>query len=84
MSGDRTPWFSGVGEEDGAAGPALLPMVGVEFPPITSSGLGVVILSVLLPLLATAWTGLRMWTRRLRGISLFLSEDILCYISLVS
>jgi hypothetical protein len=75
---------SSVGEEDGAAGPTPLPMIEVEFPPITSSGLVVVILSVLLPLLATAWTGLRIWTRRLRGISLLFLEDILCYISLVS
>lgn len=84
MSDDRPLWFSSVGEEDSAAGPAPLPIIEVEFPPITSSGLGIVILSVLLPLLATAWTGLRIWTRRMRGISLFLSEDILCYISLVS
>lgn len=78
MSGDRAPWLSSVGEGDGAE------MIEVEFPPITSSGLNVVILSVLLPLLATAWTGLRIWTRRLRGISLLFLEDILCYISLVS
>ncbi|RFU79629.1 integral membrane [Trichoderma arundinaceum] len=84
MSGDRAPRFSGVGEEDGAAGPTPLPMIEVEFPPITGSGLDVVILSVLLPLLATAWTGLRIWTRRLRGISLLFLEDILCYISLLA
>lgn len=75
---------SSVGEKDGAVGPTPLPMIEVEFPPITSSGLVVVILSVLLPLLATACTGLRIWTRRLRGISLLFLEDILCYISLVS
>lgn len=84
MSGDRTLWLRSVNEKDSTAGPAPLPIVEVEFPPITNSGLVVVILSVLLPLLATAWTGLRIWTRRLRGISLLLSEDILCYISLVS
>ncbi|KAL6888001.1 hypothetical protein GGI43DRAFT_430956 [Trichoderma evansii] len=84
MSGDRAPWFSSVGEKDGAAIPTPLPMIEVEFPPITSSGLDVVVLSVLLPLFATAWTGLRIWTRRLRGISLLFLEDILCYISLLA
>jgi hypothetical protein len=81
MPSDR---FSRVGEEEGTLGPTPLPAIEAEFPPITRSGLDVVILSVLLPLLATAWTGLRIWTRRLRGISLFFLEDILCYISLVS
>lgn len=83
MSGDGALWFSSV-DEDGAVGPTPLPMIQVEFPPITSSGMDVVVLSVMLPLLATAWTALRIWTRRLRGISLLFLEDILCYISLVS
>jgi hypothetical protein len=88
MLHNQTPWFRDERAGDAAAaataGPVPLPTVEVEFPPITSAGVGVLIVSVLMPLVATGWTGLRVWTRRLRGISPFLLEDILCYIGLVS
>lgn len=82
MSGEQAPWFSS--EEADAAQPTSLPVIQAEFPPLTSAGVDIIILSVVLPLFATAWTGLRIWTRRLRGISILFLEDILCYISVVS
>lgn len=59
-------------------------MVGSELPPINHYGAGIVALSVVMPLIATGWLVLRVWTRRLRGISPFLVEDIFCYLGLVS
>lgn len=86
MLHSQTPWFRDErgGEVVAAAVAASSPRVEAEFPPITSAGVGVLIVSVLMPLVATGWTGLRVWTRRLRGISPFLLEDILCYLGLVS
>lgn len=86
MLHDQTPWFRDElsGDVAAAAVTASSQIVEAEFPPITSAGVGVLIVSVLMPLVATGWTGLRVWTRRLRGISPFLLEDILCYLGLVS
>ncbi|PNP56713.1 hypothetical protein THARTR1_03409 [Trichoderma harzianum] len=84
MLHDQTPWFRDERSGDvvvaAAAVTASSQIVEAEFPPITSAGVGVLIVSVLMPLVATGWTGLRVWTRRLRGISPFLLEDILCYL----
>ncbi|EHK21742.1 uncharacterized protein TRIVIDRAFT_70756 [Trichoderma virens Gv29-8] len=84
-SHSQTPWFRDERGEDAAASSiaASSQIVETEFPPITSAGVGVLIVSVLMPLIATVWTGLRVWTRRLRGISPFLLEDILCYLGLL-
>lgn len=86
MLHEQTPWFRDERSGDVAAAAVAVPshIVEAEFPPITSAGVGVLIVSVLMPLIATGWTGLRVWTRRLRGISPFLLEDILCYLGLVS
>ncbi|KAM6478564.1 GPCR, PTH11-type [Trichoderma sp. SZMC 28011] len=85
MLHEQTPWFRDERSGDVAAAAVAVPahIVEAEFPPITSAGVGVLIVSVLMPLIATGWTGLRVWTRRLRGISPFLLEDILCYLGLL-
>ncbi|EGR46303.1 GPCR, PTH11-type [Trichoderma reesei QM6a] len=64
------------------ATPEASPVVGSELPPINHYGAGIVALSVVMPLIATGWLVLRVWTRRLRGISPFLVEDIFCYLGL--
>lgn len=55
-----------------------------QYPPVTTqSGVALVVVAVIMPLIATVWTVLRIWTRRIRGLSPFLTEDVLCYLGLV-
>ena len=55
-----------------------------QYPPVTTQGgIALIVVAVLMPIVATIWTVLRIWTRRIRQLSPFLTEDVLCYLSLV-
>lgn len=55
-----------------------------KYPPVTTeSGVALIVVAVIMPIIATVWTVLRIWTRRIRGLSPFLTEDVLCYLGLV-
>lgn len=64
--------------------PAMVgPVVTQRYPPITSSGAGLIATAIVMPAVATLWTVLRVWTRKIRGVSSFYREDVLCYLALV-
>jgi hypothetical protein len=52
-------------------------------PPVTGRGAGMIAAAIILPVVVSIWTGLRIWTRRIRELSIFFTEDILCYLGLV-
>ncbi|KAI0380855.1 GPCR, PTH11-type [Hypomontagnella monticulosa] len=59
-------------------------LVEAEFPPLTLGGRSVIATAVASLVLSSFWVTLRVWARRLRKTSPFMSEDILCYLALLS
>lgn len=54
------------------------------FPPVSGRGAGLIITNCVMPVIVTLWTCLRVWTRRIKEISPLQTEDILCYLAVVS
>ena len=52
--------------------------------PLAVSGRSIIATTVVSLSLALVSVTLRIWARRLRNISIFYSEDIVCYVALVS
>ncbi|TQV96200.1 integral membrane protein [Cordyceps javanica] len=59
------------------------PVITQRHPPITSAGAGLIATAVIMPVVATLWTILRVWTRKIRGVSALLIEDLLCYLAVL-
>lgn len=59
------------------------PAITQRHPPVTSAGAGLIATAIIMPVFATLWTILRMWTRKIRGVSAWFTEDVLCYLAVV-
>ncbi|KAL0933237.1 uncharacterized protein CTRU02_212200 [Colletotrichum truncatum] len=58
-------------------------VITADHPPISSAGAALIAVDIVMLLLATSWTGMRIWVRRYKHLSMFMIEDILCYLSLM-
>lgn len=67
-----------------AANTGAEPAAHVPLPPIVGKGAGMIAASIILSVFVSLWTCLRVWTRKIRALSSFFVEDILCYLGLVS
>ncbi len=59
------------------------PVITQRHPPVTPAGAGLIATAIIMPVVATLWTILRIWTRKIRGVSTWFMEDILCYLAVV-
>lgn len=59
-------------------------LLGSQASSMLPPGLGVIVATVIMTGLDLWWTYMRVWARRQRDLSLFNTEDILCYLALVS
>ncbi|ATY63951.1 integral membrane [Cordyceps militaris] len=59
-------------------------VVAQRRPPITPAGAGLIATAIIMPVIATLWTMVRVWTRKLRRVSAWFTEDILCYLAVHS
>ncbi|OAA81194.1 hypothetical protein LEL_00739 [Akanthomyces lecanii RCEF 1005] len=57
------------------------PVITQRHPPVTPAGAGLIATAIIMPVVATLWTILRIWTRKIRGVSTWFMEDILCYLA---
>ncbi|KAM3531936.1 hypothetical protein MY4038_004285 [Beauveria bassiana] len=57
------------------------PAITQRHPPVTSAGAGLIATAIIMPVFATLWTILRIWTRNIRGVSTRFTEDVLCYLA---
>ncbi|PQK10031.1 hypothetical protein BB8028_0002g03550 [Beauveria bassiana] len=57
------------------------PAITQRHPPVTSAGAGLIATAIIMPVFATLWTILRIWTRKIRGVSTRFTEDVLCYLA---
>ncbi|KAM3509122.1 hypothetical protein MY11210_006461 [Beauveria gryllotalpidicola] len=57
------------------------PAITQRHPPVTSAGAGLIATAIIMPVFATLWTILRIWTRKIRGVSAWFTEDVLCYLA---
>ncbi|OAA40817.1 hypothetical protein BBO_05874 [Beauveria brongniartii RCEF 3172] len=57
------------------------PAITQHHPPVTSAGAGLIATAIIMPVFATLWTILRIWTRKIRGVSAWFTEDVLCYLA---
>ncbi|KAI1288783.1 hypothetical protein F5Y03DRAFT_379156 [Xylaria venustula] len=48
-----------------------------------ASKASIIALVTVMVTIVSLWVGLRVWARRIRKLSIFLTEDILCYIALI-
>lgn len=48
-----------------------------------ASKASIIALVTVMVTIVSLWVGLRVWARRIRKLSIFFTEDILCYIALV-
>lgn len=50
---------------------------------ISEPGAEIIATAVIMSILAIAWTGMRVWARRNRGVSPFMLEDVMTYMAVV-